>query len=475
MTKASRVLRNWATAATALLGLPFLVGASPEAKLGATESYVKWFIESQSGDAKLAEALGGAYRQGWLLVTDLFREGKTSAEVHKALLDAGLRSQLIERGANSIAFPGRSVMFLVMDREGGCEEIYFERWRSQAADAAANLVLTGIGTEDVTGESTAEKELHLLSVELPRQGDYVDIASQSFSPLGKVVVGFVLVGGLVGCDSKPAGPPPPPPVPPAPPPLNPGTQNAQPPYAWSPFSPWPAPDSSDPTKISPWEQERLVAEAWSNRDLTSKPIAGCPSMVVDPPGIVIRTTGTLVGGLSYNVSKRRQRIMLPALNGGNTQLGDARNADNTASYFKFQVEIQFNNLTEAFYGQMVMPDFLPLTGTGSRISFKDDTPANTFPGLDPPPGVNPATSAPVFEVAGTTVRWIDAPQATSFLGSFTGWNQRKFILVYAGACGRVSHVMYLELSYAATGPTTARVLTHAQFAQAVAGWSFTPP
>ncbi len=51
-------------------------------------------------------------------------------------------------------------MVLIMDREGGCEEIVYERWTSRS-DATANIALVGMAHEDIGGDPQAEKQIQL--------------------------------------------------------------------------------------------------------------------------------------------------------------------------------------------------------------------------------------------------------------------------------------------------------------------------
>lgn len=189
-------------------------------KLRVTAKYIKWFVEHQSGDRVLARRLAEQFESGWRLMRRLLRQGLPGREVVDRLQGAGYSAALLRPGYHEQQLPGRTASFLVMDRENGAGQMVYERWRS-ISDEPTNAVLIGLGRRDVGNHIGSEKQLHLAAFELPKRGDYVEISTQSFSPLGKVVVVFVAVTLLSGCEPQtpapvpaPAPPPPPPPPPP---------------------------------------------------------------------------------------------------------------------------------------------------------------------------------------------------------------------------------------------------------------------
>ena len=179
-------------------------GSEPEAgKASASADYLAWFVEHQSGDAELASRLRKDFERGYELFSGT--GDMTAAERVEALEAAGLNAILVGPGMQDFEVPGQTVSFLVMDRENGCKEITYERWTSANASGPANIGLVGIGMEDVTGESRVEKTLHIAAIELPEAGDFAEIRSNSFSPLGKGIIAFAIALGTTGCPA-PAGP-----------------------------------------------------------------------------------------------------------------------------------------------------------------------------------------------------------------------------------------------------------------------------
>jgi hypothetical protein len=209
----------------AVLATVPLLGSSPasgtwERKSTVTSDYVRWFVEHQSDDPALADQLAKQFGAGWEAMRTLFAAGKTSAEVAAEMRKDGFTTFLLGPGYSGITFPGHTASFLIMDREAGCKQITLERWTTTAPDKSTNLALIGMGNEDVKRTKMDEKQLHIAAMELPRFGDYLEINTNSLSPLGKGIIAFVAVGLLTGCPgpTAPASPPPPPPAPPPPPP-----------------------------------------------------------------------------------------------------------------------------------------------------------------------------------------------------------------------------------------------------------------
>jgi len=184
-------------------------------KLLVTQRYAEWFITNQSGDAELAARLVESFTLGWTSMSDGLLSGMTSRQVADRLRSEGQSVILLEQGTTSHQLPGRTATFLVMNREAGCEQIILERWTA-TADATTNLLLIGMGRKDVVQSHLAEKQIHFAAIELPKKGDYLEITTQSLSPLGKIVVVFVGIAvTLTGCTAKKTAPVPvvPPPRP----------------------------------------------------------------------------------------------------------------------------------------------------------------------------------------------------------------------------------------------------------------------
>lgn len=176
-------------------------------KRSATSEYLSWFVENQSGESDLAKRLVSDFQTGWDITTKLKSEGSSSADIADALRMAGLNTILLGPGISSHLLPGRTTSFLVMNTEEDCTEITMERWTSMEPNQETNMALVGMGMEDVNGKPVIEKKLHLMAVELPESGDYVELSTNSFSPLGKGIIAFGTVLLLTGCPD-PAPPPP---------------------------------------------------------------------------------------------------------------------------------------------------------------------------------------------------------------------------------------------------------------------------
>jgi hypothetical protein len=251
--------------------------------------------------------------------------------------------------------------------------------------------------------------------------------------------------------------------------------NPTPPYSWYPF--WDHPltsiDREAQRATSAWNSRKLQVEAKANGFVTGTADLACLSKV---QSLTVSLTGPIVGGLKFNQAKRMgARAQAPALNGNNTTLGGFWVPGDQVAihHFKFQVIVTYDDLTEAFYGQMFSGPLL--TAFGKRnYEFHDDSPENDWSGLNWTLGPGEKKEDfPILEVEGTTVRWIDAPEAHDggLQNSVPGIG---YAIVYAGACGIVTHQEIVEISYPAGAPPTARMLTPAQFTAAVAGWTYEP-
>jgi hypothetical protein len=193
---------------------------APKRKERVTLNYIKWFVANQSGDARLAATLAKQWRDGWNLALRRFRQGATSEEVARRLKTEGYNAILLEEGLSRFELPGRTVTFLVLNREKGCQQITLEKWTANVRKTT-NVILIGMGRKDVLQTAVAEKQIHLCAFELPREGDYLAISTQSISPLLKGVIVFVGVTLLAGCtkETEKQSTPATPPTPPTPPPL----------------------------------------------------------------------------------------------------------------------------------------------------------------------------------------------------------------------------------------------------------------
>jgi hypothetical protein len=171
-----------------------------------TRQYVEWFIENQSGERVLAKKLSQQWVDGWNLILSLFRKGYSSEEVTKQLKTQGYNAMLLEKGVKEYQLPGRTVSFLLLDREKGCKQITLERWTATSSETT-NIILIGMGQKDISLMKIPEKQIHLSAFELPKAGDYLEITTQSLSPIIKGVIVFVGALLTTGCGESSTPPP----------------------------------------------------------------------------------------------------------------------------------------------------------------------------------------------------------------------------------------------------------------------------
>lgn len=188
-------------------------------KTEVTDNYIKWFVNHHSDDDKLSDRLSQDFRAGWDRTQQLLSSGLSPKDVVSTLQSEGISAYLLSEGIQQTKVPGSTASFLVMDTQNGCHQIVQEKWTTTKSDGATHLLLAGMGHEDVTGDKQVEKQIHLAAFELPKKGEYVDIRTQSFSPLVKGVVVFTTVLLSTGCERQQEEPAPTPtPTPPPPPP-----------------------------------------------------------------------------------------------------------------------------------------------------------------------------------------------------------------------------------------------------------------
>jgi len=259
--------------------------------------------------------------------------------------------------------------------------------------------------------------------------------------------------------------------------------NPEPPYKWYPFEPYRVMSLDDSRKASIFATRQLDAARYQNRFFRYHLPQGdllCLSRVID---FKVNISGPIEGGLEFNQGKRMKGVKVAALN-GNKMLGGTRKSKMfiESQFFKYEVVVKFDNPREGgFYGQMISVDPVKPGTVNPQIIFKDDSPANDWNGCnwDLGPGEK-KEDYPIFEVetgtgvgAPTTIRWIDSPQAKNIPNTFG----TKYVWVYAGACGLVTHAQILQITYTPGIAPIATKITEAQFQAAVGSgsWSFAPP
>jgi hypothetical protein len=250
------------------------------------------------------------------------------------------------------------------------------------------------------------------------------------------------------------------------------TPNPSPPYHWYPFENYPLTpaDREANRMVSSWNTRKADHTQYNNRwfDAAQGDLA-CVSKVTS---FTANLTGTVSGRLSFNLDKRRRGNATPGMIGGDRNLGPVGGAGWTRNqHYKFEVVIVYSNLVEGFYGQIISAPMDYEEGD-MEIEFKNDFPENDHAKLnwDLAAGETKEQFA-TFEIQGNTVRWIDGPQ---YAGSNMD-DQAQYVVVYAGACGLVTHVEIIEIIYARNGPPTASKLTKNQFDTKVKSWSFKAP
>ncbi len=242
------------------------------------------------------------------------------------------------------------------------------------------------------------------------------------------------------------------------------------PYRWHPFDDWPG------------DQGYPAYEKEDNLDLVAPLPEECPTHV---HMFNLYTRGQIRGSLSFNQYKRGGSRIHPSMNRGNTTLGGFIDALLRPPYipliwlgYKYQVEIRFlGPLEYGFFGQMISSaQWFEFTDP----EFKADSPENDSIGKvwHLAPG-DRKSDFPVIEIVKLTdtdhiVRYIDAPGGFYYrVGDRT-----TYVLIYAGACGVVTHVKYLKIYYPDIWAISdsirpvATELTPNEFKDAVGGWKF---
>lgn len=255
--------------------------------------------------------------------------------------------------------------------------------------------------------------------------------------------------------------------------VGPFTPNPGPAVPWYPFDEYPLTeeDKENGLTTSPFADRRLSTadhfSKWFDSSLDASTVT-CSSKVIS---LNVNLTGNISGNLSFNLNKRRGGTFPNGMNNGNTQLGGVE--DNgillRSQHYKFEVVVEFDNLEEGFYGQMIS-DHYGWTWGGPNVEFHDDHPANdhaelNLANLGPDEKIE---DFPVFEVQGNTIRWIDGPNYNGF-----SWvEQHQYVLVYAGSCGVVTHLEIIEITYPSSGIPSATILSKEDFEARVDEWRF---
>jgi len=241
-----------------------------------------------------------------------------------------------------------------------------------------------------------------------------------------------------------------------------------PPRRWYPFRTWPGSENYSAY------QNRV------NLDLSGTQPAACPTRV---HAFNLYLCGQLRGNLSFNQHKRGGPSYAHSMNGGNTKLGGFQNYQtrlNSWLAYKYQVEIRIlGPMQHAFYGQMIAD---PQAFSFTDPVFHDDSPANDWPGKRWNLAAGERKSSfPVIELVTLTnsdhiLRYIDAPGGGEVMGIGIS-DKYSYVIIYAGACGVLTHVKYLQLYYPdqfrwTDGTPRATEMSFAQFRNAVGDWSF---
>jgi hypothetical protein len=198
-----------------------------------------------------------------------------------------------------------------------------------------------------------------------------------------------------------------------------------------------------------------------------------PPIGAPPPGCGTKVTafnvytdGQVRGALKYN-GRPRAGVEVACLNNNDTTLGPCRAPTGITSFFKFEAEVTFEgDLKNGFYGQLVTRPS-PNAENTNDVTFGDDTPKNDWIGknwfLKP---TEKKENFPTVEVDGQTVRWIDSPQGNAH-GPI-----KLFVIVYAGACGKLTNLQIFKLAYQPTGKGKMTEITEADLKKEVKSFKF---
>jgi hypothetical protein len=243
-------------------------------------------------------------------------------------------------------------------------------------------------------------------------------------------------------------------------------KNPEPPFKWNPFDDYPLTniDKENNRTESFWNTNKLDPELY--RDKFFNKLSGDAACLSIVRSLTVNLTGQISGNLRFNQGKR-MLVGSPELNNDNKDLGGVYISAYgiQSEFYKYEVVIDFDGLEEGFYGQMISGC---VSGTNPQVEFSDDSPENDWDGLNWNLGPGEKKEDyPVFEVDGDIVRWIDAPQARSpFIPC------KNYVIVYAGACGTVTHMQIIEITYPSGSKPTARTLSKDEFRNAVSGWTY---
>lgn len=251
------------------------------------------------------------------------------------------------------------------------------------------------------------------------------------------------------------------------------TPNPSPPYHWYPFENYPLTpaDREAGRTVSRWNARKADHNQYGGRWFDSA--QGDPACPTNVTSLTTNLTGNVTCNLSFNMEKRKRNYNTPGMIGGDKTLGPVGTGGFVRNqHYKFEVVIVYNNLTEGFYGQMISAPMDYSTGN-MDIQFENDFPANDHNKLNWNLAQGETKAQfPVIEITGNTIHWIDGPQ---FATGFESDDQVRYVIIYAGACGVVTHMEILEIMYPRGGPPTAVKMSKNQFQAKAKSWSFKAP
>jgi hypothetical protein len=193
-----------------------------------------------------------------------------------------------------------------------------------------------------------------------------------------------------------------------------------------------------------------------------EPAAGCGTKVT---AFNVYLSGPVHGSLKYDLLPR-DNINFDCANNDKT-LGSCRGKGISTVIYKFEVEITFTGpLKDGFYGQLITRPSAA-AANDNDVEFKDDTAKNDW--VDKNWYLQPGQKKeefPSVELDGQTVRWIDAPQALALNAV------KLFVIVYAGACGKLTNLEIFKITYPRAGKATMEKITEADLKKEVGSFIF---
>jgi hypothetical protein len=214
-----------------------------------------------------------------------------------------------------------------------------------------------------------------------------------------------------------------------------------------------------PFDLTPDEgKQTLNIKDFINKLPLQKPDSHCTTSVAD---IEVLTSGPVEGDLKFNTKYRNawngsdeDDFSFNETNNDNAELGGVATG-NLYLYYKYEVKISYvGNLKNAFYGQMMAKEVVPMDSNSKEVCFRSETPQNDNIGRvwrvtkDLPP-IEVKKKYPSLEIEGQTVRWVNCVGGGAGIMGVGFENKSQYLIVYAGACGKITNLKVYRIDFPA--------------------------